>query len=230
MTSGFLYSSLLSSYKQIKHGFGTWKSAPPENLIMAKQVHSSDVIIVGEPVLQAKKTGDALVTNIPNISLGVSTADCVPLLLYDPLHHIVGAVHIGWRGAVKGIIRNTIETLDKKFGVSPQDILIAIGPTIAPCCYKVGKDVHSAFRKSFPWWRKAFKSLPRTGKFMIDLPLSVELELKAMGAKPGNIERINMCTSCFLQFHSYRRDGKGCGRQVSYICIDKRSASSIIKI
>jgi len=228
--AGFLHSSFLSSHKFLKHGFGTRNSNPPDNLVMAKQVHSSDVIIVEGPFPEAKKTGDALVTNVPNISLGVSTADCVPLLLYDPSHHIAGAVHIGWRGAVSGIIRNTIKILERTFGVSPQDLLIAIGPAIAPCCYEVGEDVQSAFRKAFPWWKKAFKSLPQSGKNGLDLPLSVELELQAMGAKPGNIDRVTQCTSCSRQFHSFRRDGKGCGRQVSYICIDKGGASSIIKI
>ena len=230
MTSDFLYSSLLSSYKLLKHGFGTRKSNLPENLVMARQTHSSNVIVVEKPFPEAKKTGDALLTNIPNISLGVSTADCVPLLLYNPSRHVVGAVHVGWRGLVSGIIRNTIGIFDRVFGVSPQDILIALGPAIAQCCYEVGEDVQNAFRKSFPWWKKAFESLPRTWKFMLDLPLSVELELQAMGAIPGNIERITKCTSCSRQFHSFRRDGKGCGRQISYICIDKRSASSIIKI
>jgi copper oxidase (laccase) domain-containing protein len=127
-------------------------------------------------------------------------------------------------------MRSTLNILEKKFGVSPQDLLIAIGPAIASCCYEVGEDVHSAFRNSFPWWRKAFTSLPRSGKFKLDLPLFVELELQALGARQGNIERISRCTSCSRKFHSYRRDGKGCGRQISYICIDKGDASSIIKI
>ncbi len=217
MTGAFLRTPILSADGRVDHGFGTRGSAAPSDLIQVKQVHSADVVIAAGAPIPPDTPGDGLVTRLRGIALGIRTADCVPILLFDPARSAVGALHAGWRGTVKGIIRTGIETMRKAFGSDPGSIRAAIGPGIGPCCYVVGEDVAGAFQAAFPWWRTVTADADRAGKRRLDLPSAAALACLDAGLSPENIERLTPCTACDPRFHSYRRDGAGCGRQVSFI-------------
>lgn len=216
MTDEFLRAPLLSS-DRVDHGFGTRASAAPSGLIRVRQVHSANVVVATEAFLPEDTPGDGLVTRLRGVALGIRTADCVPVLLLDPARSAIGALHAGWRGTVKGIIRTGVETMREAFGTDPGSIRAAIGPGIGPCCYVVGEDVAGAFRAAFPWWRTVVAEAGRAEKVRLDLPSAAARACLDAGVRPENIERLSPCTSCDPRFHSYRRDGAGCGRQISYI-------------
>ena len=96
--------------------------------------------------------GDALITGDPALFVSVRTADCVPILLADPEHHTVAAVHSGWRGTAAAIVRRAIEAMALQFASDPSHLVAAIGPSIGPCCYEVGPEVVSQFGTLFPEW------------------------------------------------------------------------------
>lgn len=123
--------------------------AAPHALITARQVHSADVLVVDRPLTRDKDTGqfpaaDALVTSEPGLILGVMTADCVPILLVDPTQKIIAAVHAGWKGAVGGIIQNTLDEM-QRLGAKPASIIAAIGPCIWQKSYEVSEDFYASF-------------------------------------------------------------------------------------
>lgn len=209
MTRGFLHAPGLSAQARLEHGFGTRWCGPPQDLFTIEQTHSADVVIVGARSVHTGKSGDALITAAPGLAIGVKTADCIPILMYGRDGPVVGAVHAGWRGLAKGVIGNAIRTMEKSFGADPRTIMAVIGPAIGECCYEVGKDVLTALRM--------ISSLSLHQRQKINLVENAVKELTEGGLIPGNIEQIPRCTSCSPNFHSYRRDGKNCGRQFSYI-------------
>lgn len=101
-----------------------------------------------------KLLGDALITNQPGLLLAVQVADCLPILLADPRKRVVAAVHAGWRGSVKRIAEKAVGRMQQDFGCNPKTILAAIGPSIHPCCYQVGREVLEAFEGQFPYVEK----------------------------------------------------------------------------
>ena len=122
-------------------------------LISVKQVHGTDVLILDRPVREGQSfdgAWDALMTNQPGIMVAVRTADCVPVLLHDPVRRIVAAVHAGWRGAVAGIVPNTIAAMNARFGGEAAALRMAIGPSVGACCYEVDEPVLSKLRHAFP--------------------------------------------------------------------------------
>ena len=125
-------------------------------LISVKQVHGTDVLILDRPVREGQSfdgAWDALMTNQPGIMVAVRTADCVPVLLHDPVRRIVAAVHAGWRGAVAGIVPNTIAAMNARFGGEAAALRMAIGPSVGACCYEVDEPVLSKLRHAFPDWQ-----------------------------------------------------------------------------
>jgi YfiH family protein len=118
-----------------------------DRVAMVAQVHGRRVVVIRDaadvPAVSAE--ADALISIAPRIAVAVRAADCVPLLLADPITGAVGAVHAGWRGTAAGIAAETVETLRREFGVKPENLLAAIGPSVGPCCYDVGSDLVDAF-------------------------------------------------------------------------------------
>ncbi|HNG02204.1 MAG TPA: polyphenol oxidase family protein, partial [Nitrospira sp.] len=113
-------------------------------ILSVKQVHGTDALVVDRPVEQGElfEGGwDALVTNQPGLMVTVRTADCVPVLLHDPVRQVVAAIHAGWRGAVAGIVPKTVALLASRFGTVPKDVRMAIGPSAGACCYEVDEPV-----------------------------------------------------------------------------------------
>ena len=185
-----------------------------------RQVHGDKIHVVTQHKAQGWSTlsdtveADALVTNIPGVVLTILTADCVPILLYDPIACAVGAVHAGWKGTQAEILPKTIAKMQEKYGSKPQDILIAIGPAIGQCCYEVGGEV----ARHFTDYMGAVSAGKVAGKYQLDLKRVNQLQALENGITTENIEITPLCTSCAKdRFFSYRAE-QGCsGRFISAI-------------
>ena len=201
----FYRVSELDDMPWLLHGFGTRQADIParfKRLATLKQIHSAEcVAAAGRSGVLG--TGDALLENTPGAVVAVKTADCVPLLLVDPRHRAVAAVHAGWRGTVAGIARRAVAALGAQFGVRAGDLHAAIGPAIGKCCYEVGAEVAAQFGLN--------------GRAHIDLAEEVRRQLEAAGVGVQRIYVAGLCTKCRAdEFHSFRRDGAAAGRLYSF--------------
>jgi len=179
-------------------------------VLFLKQVHGVEV---RQAPWQGTPEGDAAVAAREGLLLAVETADCVPLLLADPVRSIVGVAHAGWRGTLAGVVAKTVGAMVRA-GSEPQDLLAALGPAIGPCCYEIGEEVREAFGPQGAAW---FRPGPR-GRPHLDLRGACTAQLLDAGVAPERIHRVTDCTSCRPDLYpSYRRDGPGCGRLVSVI-------------
>ncbi len=190
-------------------------------LVTAHQVHSAHVCVV--TVCDAGCGGldresrlpetDALVTADAGVCLMVLSADCVPVLLYEPVRRVVAAVHAGWRGTVARIAMETVKVMQQQFGCCPGSILAGIGPSIGKCCFEVDEEVAVSFKRLFPDAGEVVFAGRSPGKFQVDLWAANRKELVDAGLKPEHIEVAGMCSVCHPEhFFSYRRDGKAAGR------------------
>ncbi len=194
-----------------KHGFGT-RSASPEAQITLRQIHS-DQVVNANSLRDRDREGDALVTGCVAISIGVRTADCVPILLLDCRTRTIAAVHAGWRGTLSRISRSTIQKMREDFGTDPADVYVALGPCVRACCYVVDLDVANQFAPQFPEWE------PVAGnKRALDLPEANRRQMQNAGVNPQRIFDCGLCTTCqTASFYSYRREPENPGRMVSAI-------------
>jgi polyphenol oxidase len=197
--------SELDEFKWLVHGFGTRRADIParfERLATLQQVHSAECV-AGAGRGGALGTGDALLENTPGAVVAVKTADCVPVLLVDPAHRAVAAVHAGWRGTVAGIVQRAVAAMGAQFGSGAGDLSAAIGPAIGKCCYEVGAEVAAQFGMD--------------GRAHIDLAETVRRQLEAAGVDGQRIYVAGLCTKCRAEeFHSFRRDGTAAGRLYSF--------------
>lgn len=198
-----------------------------DQVVMPHQVHLTEVVPIDEAFLslsaderQQRLEGvDALMTDISRVCIGVSTADCIPVLLYDPKHHAVCAIHAGWRGTVQRIVEVAVDQMTKTYGSRPQNIIAQIGPGISLDSFEVGDEVYEAFAK-------ADFEMPsisrRDAKWHIDLPLCNRLQLEALGVPASQISVAQDCT--FKQpdtWFSARRLGIQSGRIFTGIMLNK---------
>ncbi len=186
----------------------------PLNSIYAPlQKHTATVHVLRsdlKPVI-----ADAVITDKKGVLIGVQTADCVPILLYDKNRFIVGAVHAGWRGTAKEILRNTIKAMQEQFQSSAGDVFVAIGPSIRECCYEVGSDVKSDVLRA-TGDGAYFRS--NGDKYFIDLSFANRLQALSMGVPQKNIWQSAECTYCNPgRFYSYRHAKGSTGRQGGFI-------------
>ena len=211
-TNGGYVSTLLARSGIADHCFGTAQHHPERPWLELKQVHSARVIPAAQwrPGIEA----DGLATDRPGERLAVKTADCVPLLLLDPVRRAAAAVHAGWRGAAQRIAMEAVRLLEQCYGSRPEDVLAALGPAIGGCCYEVGPEVAAQFREWFP----ERDDLGRRTR--IDLRLALGRQLEAAGLRPSHIDIAEACTCCGgAEFHSWRREGPRAGRMVSVIAV-----------
>ena len=204
----------LSSFSWLVHGFGTQASGvwpDPWQLIMLKQIHS-DIAVRVDGGRGYVGEGDALYSDRPGVVIGVRTADCVPILLADPEHRAVAAVHAGWRGSAAGIVEKTVRRMAEEYGSDPAALHAAIGPAIGGCCYEVGPEVAREFR-AYP------EGLSGEGERRhLDLTAVNRKQLGIARLDPSRIYSGAGCTKCSPgEFHSYRRDGARAGRMISAI-------------
>ncbi len=184
---------------------------PFESIYDAWQVHSAAVEVVRAPrgdgpLVQA----DALVTDRPEVTLFMRFADCVPILLFDPVRAVVGIVHAGWLGTVRQVTRATIETMVRTYGCRPQDLRAGIGPSIGPDHYRVGDEVADQVRSAFPQTAPALLTA-RDGAIHLDLWAANRLQLEQAGVE--SIETAGICTACHVDdWYSHRAENGRTGR------------------
>jgi len=203
---------------------------PEDHLVTPTQVHEDQIRIVSGDYLEFTPgmrkdylAGvDALITNMPKICMGVSTADCVPILLWDPQNKVAAAAHVGWRGTVKQIGVKTVHRMVELFGCHPGHIRAAIGPCIGEKAFEVGDEVVKAFEEIGYSLQEMGSRNPETGKAHIDLQKANQLQLQGIGILPQHIEVAGMCTwENQEELFSARRLGIQSGRILSAIMIKK---------
>jgi purine-nucleoside/S-methyl-5'-thioadenosine phosphorylase / adenosine deaminase len=191
-----------------------------DRVATVNQVHGETIITVDSRNFGKMRSveADALVTASPGIVVGVETADCVPVLLFDPRARAAAAVHAGWRSTVKMIVRKTVQRMVNEFGSDPAGMIAAIGPAIGPECYEVDEPVMGPVREAFPFWSEV--AAPRgNGKWGLDLAEANKRELLQSGLLERNIHSLGMCTSCRRDlFYSFRSEGRT-GRMLSAIML-----------
>lgn len=180
-----------------------------KQLTLGEQTHSAHVARVtaaergrgGGDNYSRIPDADALVTDEKGICLMVLTADCVPILLYDPVRKVVAAIHAGWKGTVGKIADRTLDMMQTQWECHPENILAGIGPAIGNCCFEVGEDVAERFME-----QGMADSVDRTGgKLHIDLAAVNKLQLQNKGVAEQHIELASFCTRCHSHsFFSYR--------------------------
>lgn len=196
------------------HGFGTRTPGSPEVVLeyaWLKQVHSATVLVANGPGCFGE--GDALITNHPGLAVGIRTADCIPILLADPVRRAVAAVHAGWRGTAGGIVPAAIVSLNKEYGSQPANLVAAIGPGIGGCCYEVGPEVAGEFAQLFP------ERTDLNRKTKVDLAEANRRQLLSAGLAAQNISVLSLCTYEDTSLESFRRDGAQAGRMTAAIGI-----------
>lgn len=158
---------------------------------------------------------DALITNQKNICIGITTADCVPILIYDPKKHVLAAVHAGWKSTVKYIGAKTTIKMKEEFGSKAEDLLVTIGPSISPQMFEVGDEVGDAFiREGFDLNSISFRN-QQTGKLHIDLWKANMQPLLDLGVRNEHIEVARICTLQNENFFSGRRQTINSGRMLT---------------
>ena len=196
----------------LRHGFLPGRLEPSDPVLLPRQVHGTRVLTAGDGAERPEV--DGLVTASAGTSVGVVTADCVPMLLLAPQRRVCAAVHAGWRGAANGIVATALAHLREQFDVEPGDVEAAMGPAIGPCCYEVGPEVRAAFTAASgettagAWSRRGDRDV-------LDLRHAVTALLRAAGV--DRVAVLGPCTRCSPVHCSYRRDGAEAGRQVSFI-------------
>jgi len=195
---------------------------PGERILCASQVHGDRVLHVSgsEPSLFEPGDplqGDGLVTLERGLYLGILTADCVPILLFDPRRPAVGAVHAGWRGTAKGIAAKAVCTMRDELGCDASDLHAALGPAIGPCCYVVGDEVARAFVEQ-EGKSGHFLLAAGPGRWKLNLEGLNRHQLIRAGIRKENIDSSSLCTSCRNDLlFSARADGEPTGRQISIV-------------
>ncbi len=189
------------------------------------QIDQHELIWTTKP----RRKADALITRHRGVALAMSSADCAPLLFYDPVERVLGLAHAGWRGTARGIAAITIHAMGEQFGCSPNNIRVGIGPSIGPCCYEVSEEVRGHFmgQRAFdPDPAKAnYRKLIRESavfnmkrihghdSLRLDLWETNRNQLLMAGVLPGHIESSEVCTSCKKEhFFSHRAEYGKAGR------------------
>jgi YfiH family protein len=188
-------------------------------LVLARQVHGDNIEIVESKdagrgaysIEDAIPDTDAMITTSKSISIGILTADCVPVMIFDPVKSAIGAVHAGWKGTILMLPAKTILKMKESFGTDPSDCMVALGPSIGHCCYEVGEELITQFDKAFGAGKCT------TGN-KLDLPQAVKLQLVGVGVKKDNISSNSDCTACNLDlFYSHRAENGVTGRMMSLV-------------
>jgi len=198
-TQGSLYSKLESDV-----------GATGNRVIAPVQLHGSDIIFLDNLDFEEKINADGVLCRNCKCCLTVKTADCLPVILADPVIGLMGAIHIGWRGLAGGILENlfiAIKNLDTDF----DRLYISMGPSIGSCCFEVGGEVAVLFDDNFV--------MKKNDRFFLDIKGLVKKRMLLFGIPENKISDVAECTSCNAdKYYSYRRDGHARIQMVSFIC------------
>ena len=194
---------------------------PVARLVNVQQVHSARVEVVDGPFDGPAPEADGLVTATPGVAIAVLTADCQPVLFADAEAGVIGAAHAGWRGAIDGVLEETIAAM-VRLGAERESIQAVIGPTISQRAYEVGPEFKDRFLQEHPDNTRYFRPSERAQHFMFDLPAFITDKLEALGL--GDVADLALCTYADEdRFFSYRRTTHrkepDYGRQISAIAL-----------
>ena len=194
----------------------------PDRFLTAYQIHSPNVVVAEAPwTTETRPHADAIVTRMRELAIGVTTADCGPILFADPAARVIGAAHAGWRGALTGVIEATVEAMER-LGAKRGEIRAAIGPMIRQSNYEVGPDLVSRFAAEDLASNRFFAPAARAGHALFDLGGYIAARLARAGV--GRVEDLGLCTYADpARFFSYRRTTHGAeadyGRHVNAIAL-----------
>ncbi len=214
---GDLPERVRENWRRIEQAAGL----PSRGWALLSQVHGARVERAGAGGRcchhrRGRPEADGVVADAPGLTLGVLTADCLPVVLAVPGAGAVAVAHAGWRGTVEGVVGATARELCALAGEHPRDLVAALGPCIGRCCYEVGPDVHSSYVRRWGV-RPAAKVFEGRGPWRFDLQEANRRQLLALGVPPSRIAAIPLCTSCRRDlFFSHRRDGRRSGRMLAF--------------
>ena len=190
------------------------------SLYTVRQVHGNAVCVVDAAARQHGLHGvaaDALVTNLPDVALGVLVADCLPIVLYTTDTPVLGVVHAGRLGTLQHVVQQAVQVMTQRFAIVPADLHALLGPAIGACCYTL--DIHAVrpFQQHFPTWEQFF--LPcAPGRWTMDLLTANTLQLRAAGLPASQISNASLCTVCQHQdLYSHRAEGQEAGRGMALV-------------
>jgi purine-nucleoside/S-methyl-5'-thioadenosine phosphorylase / adenosine deaminase len=185
-----------------------------DSLFFAHQVHGINGVHIesGSPQQSFIQEADFIYTNRRNIGIGVLTADCVGLVLYDPVHSAIAIVHAGWRGAVHGVVYEALQALQRTYNTAYADLQVFFGPSARVCCYEV--DAH--FVDALSSCMYADEALSKEcSRLFFDIPTLIVKQLSMAGVLHRSISMdYALCTICSTQFCSHRREKERAGRQM----------------
>jgi hypothetical protein len=237
-TASDSHENILENRRRFLDALG---ARPDSALVTLKQVHSSVVRRVDRRDADRVLRGDGLMTDEPGVLLAIQTADCIPVLVADTKKKAVAAFHAGWRGTLKRIVENGVGRMRTEFGSRPEDLIAAIGPGIALCCYAVGEEVRSEFASQFAYAPELFRELSESDPIREKYPLlfltarapghsnlGPQLHLDLMeanrrqlvdaGLGPESIAVIGHCTRCQCnRYFSWRAEQGFTGRMLSVV-------------
>lgn len=219
--SGDTKEQVMQNYKTLE--FETGLSA--HQIILPNQTHTSTIQVVDAAFLAFEKEQqehyllncDGLLTSEADICIGVLTADCAPVVFYDPVQKVVGVVHAGWRGTAGNICGKMVSRMKHEYSCEPYDILVGIGPCISIKNYEVAPDFLSEFKHLFTQQERLIITAVFHEKHYFDLVKANEILLKRSGIKKESIYKSDICTFDSSQFYSYRKAGGVTGRFLTCI-------------
>jgi len=223
---GFKRMNSRESVVENFHRFAAAVGFQVEDMVFSDQVHRDKIAAVGtrdrgKGFLKESdiRLTDGLVTNQKGVALVTFYADCVPLYLLDTKHRAIGLSHSGWRGTVARIGQKTLLKMKEEYGTEPESCLVAIGPSIGPCCFEVDEPVVEAFAGAFPWATKVVSGGGH-GKYHIDLWEANRLQFLDAGVPDGNIYMASLCTACHTdRFFSYRKEAGKTGSMIALMML-----------
>lgn len=193
-------------------------------LAMSNQIHKDVVRVVTsadwktDPYEKVGYEADGLMTATPGVALLVFSADCLPVLFYDPVRRAVAAVHAGWRGTAAGIVTRAVERMGDVYGSRPEDILAAIGPGISKCCFETHEDVPNAMMAAVSSPALQYIQIKENGKYAVDLKGINARRLERAGLDPAHIAVSGDCTACRTDLYwSHRKMGTNRGSMAAVI-------------
>lgn len=209
---------LKEEYAEFRKELAISCEANANQFVFPRQTHSDHIAVVTSADENTIIDTDALITNQPGLFVCVQTADCVPVLLYDPQKKVVAAIHAGWKGTVSKIVLKTVQKMTDQFGCQPSDIMAGIGPSIHMHAYEVGPEVVEAIVANFSNSTALLKPSMNAGRAYLDLWEANQTALMEAGIPEENIEVMGLCSFEHADlFYSARRDGADTGRMVSGI-------------
>ncbi|WP_050607107.1 peptidoglycan editing factor PgeF [Clostridium niameyense] len=198
----------LDNLRNIKEWFNL------KNVGYLNQIHSNIICEFKEDI---HEEGDGIMTDKSSTAIGVFTADCVPILLYDSINNAIASVHSGWRGTYNHIVIESLKNMNKKYNTNAEDVVVCIGPHIGQCCYEVSYDLIQKFKEDKTYGHYKISN----EKNYLNLQECIKAQLLKSGVRKENILTINMCTFCSkgYKFNSYRKTKNTAG-QFSFVYIN----------